>query len=395
MDRVADMDKTLPVVLVGEYAETGGARTFFERLAQFFLDANVELAIVFPAGSPPRLPLKAGQRPPTLIPMTFPLNQVRLKHFPKWLVRNPITYLNEASEIKSRISEIFGSKKFVTLYSISSPGRFISGIGQETQTVHILHSYPRGPLHYVVGPIFGRRAVSEGICLVAVSDFLSRKISSYWRLPSQSAPTTILNTGGPAKKIDFQVSKEVPMVLSVGIANRAKSPKNFVRVARDFFRIFPDSRTRFVWVGNGPALKSAKNLARRLGVKNKVEFPGFCDDVEGYYERASIYLQLSRVDSMPLAAIDAMRFGLPILVTRRGGLPELLPPRLRERFSFEKNGRGSHVLISELLRNPDFLQASSRDFEEYYSRRFAEQRWQTALKQIISGARGCSIIDTR
>ncbi len=73
--------------------------------------------------------------------------------------------------------------------------------------------------------------------------------------------------------------------------------------------------------GEGPDLEAIRQQAKDLGIADKVEFPGYCKDVLGYAEAMDIFAVPSLKESLPLAALEAMSLGKPIVASKVGDLP--------------------------------------------------------------------------
>ena len=75
--------------------------------------------------------------------------------------------------------------------------------------------------------------------------------------------------------------------------------------------------------GSGPCLASLQQLARSLGVAERVHFVGRLDrdGVAELYRDAHLMLNPSRVDNMPNAVLEALACGIPVVSSRVGGLP--------------------------------------------------------------------------
>ena len=72
--------------------------------------------------------------------------------------------------------------------------------------------------------------------------------------------------------------------------------------------------------------RRARALAQRLGVAARVRFHGLLagDALWSLYARAHVLALPSDREAYPLAAVEALGFGLPVLVTDRGGAREVL-----------------------------------------------------------------------
>ena len=77
-------------------------------------------------------------------------------------------------------------------------------------------------------------------------------------------------------------------------------------------------------VGNGPLHASLLQLARDLGVDDRVSFPGFRRNVYDYIAHADALLMPSLHEGLPYTLLEAMSLGTPVLAARVGGLAEAL-----------------------------------------------------------------------
>ena len=81
---------------------------------------------------------------------------------------------------------------------------------------------------------------------------------------------------------------------------------------------------RLVLVGDGRERKNLEQLARQLGVQDRVIFTGNQSDVRSWLSLMDLYVQPSLIEAHGLAVNEAMAMQLPIIGTDRGGLPEVL-----------------------------------------------------------------------
>lgn len=65
-------------------------------------------------------------------------------------------------------------------------------------------------------------------------------------------------------------------------------------------------------------------LARKLGVADRVEFPGVQRDVRPFYQRAGFLVLPTRRDSCSLVVLEAIACGLPVISTRFNGACEIM-----------------------------------------------------------------------
>lgn len=103
-------------------------------------------------------------------------------------------------------------------------------------------------------------------------------------------------------------------------AGRLSEQKNFELLIRAFSRVadkFPDHK--LVIYGKGGLLDSLKHLADELSVGNRVEFPGFANNMPEVLEKSGMFVLSSDYEGMPNALMEAMASGLPCVSTDCGG----------------------------------------------------------------------------
>ena len=101
-----------------------------------------------------------------------------------------------------------------------------------------------------------------------------------------------------------------------------------LRAFSEFRRSAPNAR--LVIAGEGPLRKELESLAAALEVSDAVEFTGFLDQaaLQGRLEGSHVYLHPSQTvqgrdqEGVPNAMLEAMAFGLPVVATCHGGIPE-------------------------------------------------------------------------
>jgi glycosyltransferase involved in cell wall biosynthesis len=84
--------------------------------------------------------------------------------------------------------------------------------------------------------------------------------------------------------------------------------------------------------GDGPCRKDLLQLACGLGLEGQVRFRGFRADVRDFLPGYRAYVHASYRESLPLAIIEAMAAGLPIVAGQIGGIAELCDDGAEARF---------------------------------------------------------------
>lgn len=103
-----------------------------------------------------------------------------------------------------------------------------------------------------------------------------------------------------------------PIVLSVA---RLDAGKDHQTLLRAFSEVRKRRPARLVVLGEGPLRASLESLARRLGIDDSVDFPGFRTNPYGYMSRAQVFALASTFEGLPLVVIEALASGTPVVST--------------------------------------------------------------------------------
>ena len=98
-----------------------------------------------------------------------------------------------------------------------------------------------------------------------------------------------------------------------------KGQLDIIEMARRLKKIEP--RACFLLIGSGKDEERMRQAASGLG---NVQFIGFVDNVADYLAALDIFVFPSRHEGLGSTLLDAMTFGLPIVATRVGGIPEII-----------------------------------------------------------------------
>jgi glycosyltransferase involved in cell wall biosynthesis len=84
------------------------------------------------------------------------------------------------------------------------------------------------------------------------------------------------------------------------------------------------ARWRALVVGSGPEEENLKRTADNLGIRDRLIFAGPHRHVGNWIDASDLLVLPSREEGMPVAALEAMSYGKPVIATRVGGTPEVV-----------------------------------------------------------------------
>ena len=78
--------------------------------------------------------------------------------------------------------------------------------------------------------------------------------------------------------------------------------------------------------GRGEEASTLQAMIDRAGLTNRVRLLGLRDDIPNLLAAADCWVMPSRSEGLPMALLEAMHAGLPIVCSAVGGIPAVLEP---------------------------------------------------------------------
>jgi glycosyltransferase involved in cell wall biosynthesis len=168
-----------------------------------------------------------------------------------------------------------------------------------------------------------RRFLLRATPVIVPSQVLQRIATSEWRLRAANVhhfPNGVdLGRFRPGAPVAAS-----PPDLVVGTVGGLRPEKDHDTLLRAFARL--DGKVRLCIVGGGALAEPLRQLAQQLGVAGRVDFVGPVTDTAPWYGRFAVFALSSRTEQMPIAMLEAMACGLPVVATDVGDVKAILPP---------------------------------------------------------------------
>jgi glycosyltransferase involved in cell wall biosynthesis len=113
-----------------------------------------------------------------------------------------------------------------------------------------------------------------------------------------------------------------PVIVQVARLDHLKDHQTALRCLARVVRETPAAR--LILVGDGPEEAAIRTQVEQLGLVRSVMFLGLRRDVARLLQAADLFLLSSVSEGIPLAAIEAMCAGLPVVSTQVGGTSEVV-----------------------------------------------------------------------
>lgn len=159
-----------------------------------------------------------------------------------------------------------------------------------------------------------RRLYRHAETIVTVSDGVARDLSQSFGIPENRLTTINNPVDGPGIETAAAGQPEIDLpgdfVVAVG---RLVPNKNFAMLIEAYARA--DIAPHLVILGEGPERCTLADLARSLGVADRVHMPGYVENPHAVMRHASLYASTSNAEGFPNAMVEAMVLGLPVVAT--------------------------------------------------------------------------------
>jgi glycosyltransferase involved in cell wall biosynthesis len=266
------------------------------------------------------------------LPSDEPVDGYRLRRYPAW-PRGRDYYLSPAltramCHVEADVVHVQGVHTFVAPAALAGAKR--AGV-PSVLTFHTgghssrLRERIRGMQWRAIGPLVRGAAARVAVCQFEIDEF-SRT------LHLDPAEFRLIRNGSqplPVDPDDAAISGALPtgdpLVLSIGRLEQYKGHHRVVAAMPALLREAPGAR--LVLVGSGPYEDELRALAASLGVAGAVSYRAFGPAERGalgaLVARAGVVTLLSDYEAHPVAVMEALGLGRPVVAADTSGLHEL------------------------------------------------------------------------
>lgn len=132
-------------------------------------------------------------------------------------------------------------------------------------------------------------------------------------------PKPELNNKKPLKKV-FAEKGEFLLIHASNFRS-VKRPEDLVKILLEMQRYLS---VKLILLGSGPGLEQVRKMAEENHILDKIFILGRSSDIDPYIASADLFLLPSEQESFGLVALEAMSYGVPVIATNAGGLPEVI-----------------------------------------------------------------------
>ena len=180
-----------------------------------------------------------------------------------------------------------------------------------------------------------RRVLARMVLLRNISALIVKSKKSFeiarkiWRIPEKLIHH--IPNGIECKPFDYAEVEKIKQTLGLygrecvfGTAAAMTEVKNLELLIKCFAQVAKDRNICLVIAGDGPQRKSLAQLARDLGVSEKIKFVGIVRNISAFMAALDVFVLSSKTEQMPNAAMEGMCAELPVVSTDVGDVREMV-----------------------------------------------------------------------
>ena len=319
--------------------------------------------------------------------------------------------LDELSRLGTKVI-IFPAKHLLDLRRIFRLARFLSGPEFDLVQCHLTYAN-------IIGTLCGRLAGLQVITTLHstggvlpvfhplieamecwVARFLAKRViavgytvADKYQARLRRSIDVIPNAVSMAEKITKEerlaIRREIegeipgPIIISVGRFAPPKGFEDLILAVSILSSSYPN--LKLILVGDGPLFEKIRNLIAELNLKDRVILLGARGDVPRLLAASDLYVCSSHWEGSPLAILEAMMAGLPIVATGVGDIPRMVMPDI----GLVVPPRQPHLLaeaVGKLLNEPAKLEQMGAAAQTIAIRNYSPRVWMEGVLNLYTQA---------
>jgi glycosyltransferase involved in cell wall biosynthesis len=217
--------------------------------------------------------------------------------------------------------------------------------------------------------------------IVYLSDFVRRAVEQ--DIPAAAAVPSILVPNFIRSQIEVAQDGPSGDLINIGTLEPRKNQEFLLRALAEAGK--RGKRYTLTLVGEGPDRRRLESLAAQLGIAPQVTFTGRQLGAARFLPAHRVYCHSAAMENMPIALIEALSCGLPILAAPVGGIPEVFRDGVEGYYWNLDEPVESAAKMVQLLESPTTLQTMSAAAKKRFAAVFDEDVGGARLLQFLVG----------
>jgi len=118
------------------------------------------------------------------------------------------------------------------------------------------------------------------------------------------------------------IPMEAPVIGTVAVFRFQKRLDLWIELAKEIITNIPEAH--FIIVGDGPLNSQLLEKTKQLKLNERIHFTGLQTEIRPYLAGFDMYMMTSVFEGLPIALLEAMSCGCPVVSTKAGGIKEVI-----------------------------------------------------------------------
>jgi glycosyltransferase involved in cell wall biosynthesis len=216
-------------------------------------------------------------------------------------------------------------------WNILTPSVIYKLFHPKTTIIHTYHTEFAGKIQVIKRKII-ELLLSKCNAVTFVSEDLERNIDEQLKIRTKKS---VIYPGVAIKQVNedevnkfrdkYDLKDAKPIISFIGPLvwkRKVEGVRQLIGSFRIVRKTYPTAK--LLIIGDGPHKRELERIVKEFHMTEEVIFTGFLDNTFIPLSIIDIYTHISLQEGMPIALLEAMRMGKPVITTKAGGIPEVI-----------------------------------------------------------------------
>ncbi|RFB11055.1 glycosyltransferase family 1 protein [Bacillus sp. HNG] len=218
--------------------------------------------------------------------------------------------------------------------------------------------------------LLNRMMTSYNKAVITVSKFMENQITN--KGVSKKVVKLIYNGIQQPSIQRNDTTSKIPVLSVIGRFTEEKGHAFLLESLAYIQREHPELEWQCNLFGEGPLMEELKNSSRELGMDERVHFKGHVSNKDEMYVNTDIVVLPSNNDALPYVGIEAIAYGIPVIGTNVGGIPEIVVDGETGYIVNYGDTKQLAEKIVFLIQNHDIYKMFSENGKRHFNKLFTE-----------------------
>ena len=185
-----------------------------------------------------------------------------------------------------------------------------------------------------------------GDAVISVSEDSKNHLISYFKIDKDKIRVIYNGINLPQQCADITNKCNI---LSVARLSKEKDHKTLFIAFKKLKQKYP--KLRLTLAGDGELKNELINFSKKLDIYDNIKFLGKIENIEDIYQKGGIFVLSSTTEGFPIALLEAMSYGLPVVTTNVGGINKIVQNNINGYIVEKENPEEIYIAVSKLIDN--------------------------------------------